>query len=286
MDNLTKQLYGLQSEFNAEFSLDFTTGRGDESAYREAADKLERIEIVKFEEKLKTAKSDCESVFRSDFLFKMKEHIENARLEFKNLNKALEGVYYGNDSYHFNITYDKRKESLYRMITSEYNMEGENNLWTRNFEAEYSDEIEDLFAKLMAHDDGGEKVVEEYTDYRSYLDYDIEIIKRNGQRQRFSDVYGEKSGSETQVPYYVAIAASFYQLYRFGNCVRLMLLDEAFDKMDDDRIKAMLQLMEELKLQVIMATPPQKIEIIGENVECILTAIHEKDKSFVEEYEL
>ena len=281
-----ERLYDLQGRFNADFSLDFTMGTAEARQYREAKDKLAKVEIVKYEEKLRTAKADCERIFRSDFLSRMKEHIENARQEFRNLNKALENVYYGDDSYHFNLTYDKRKESLYRMITSEYNMEGENNLWTNAFEAEYKDEIEDLFAKLMVRDDKGEKVIEEYTDYRSYLDYDIEIRKRDGKTQKFSDIYGEKSGSETQVPYYVAIAASFYQLYRYGNSVRLMLLDEAFDKMDDDRIKSMLEFMNDLKLQVIMATPPQKIEIIGEQVDCILTAIRDGNRSIVEEYEL
>ena len=174
------------------------------------------------------------------------------------------------------------------MITSENNMSafGENNLWTMSFEAEYREEMDDLFAKLMVRDDQGEKVVEEYTDYRSYLDYDIEIRKQDGRKQRFSEIYGEKSGSETQVPYYVAIAASFYQLYRYGNTVRLMLLDEAFDKMDDDRIRSMMDFFRSLKLQVIMATPPSKIETIGEHVETILTAIRVGQGSIVEEYEL
>jgi uncharacterized protein YPO0396 len=266
--------------------MDFTLGLTGESEYREAAEKLRRVEIVRYEEKLRSAKEDCEKIFRSDFLSKMKEYIENAKQEFRNLNKALENVYYGDDSYHFNITFDKRKESLYRMITSEYNMEGDKNLWTDMFEAQYRDEIEDLFAKLMVSADDGDKVINEYTDYRSYLDYDIEIRKKNGQKQRFSDIYAEKSGSETQVPYYVAIAASFYQLYRFGNSIRIMLLDEAFDKMDDDRIKSMLEFMNGLNLQVIMATPPSKIEIIGEQVGCILTAIRDGKRSIVEEYEL
>ena len=284
--SLEHRLYEQQVNFNSEFSLDFTTGTVEAARYQDAADKLAKVEIVKHEEELRSAKADCERIFRSDFLSKMREHIENARQEFKNLNRALENVYYGEDSYYFRITFDKRKESLYRMITSEYNMEGENNLWTSAFEAEYKDEIEVLFAKLMVGDDKGEKVIEEYTDYRSYLDYDIEIRKKNGQRQRFSDIYGEKSGSETQVPYYVAIAASFYQLYRYGNSVRLMLLDEAFDKMDDDRIKSMLEFMNDLKLQVIMATPPQKIEVIGEHVGCVLTAIREGNRSIIEEYDL
>ena len=284
--SLEHRLYEQQVNFNSEFSLDFTTGTVEAARYQDAADKLAKVEIVKHEEELRSAKADCERIFRSDFLSKMREHIENARQEFKNLNRALENVYYGEDSYYFRITFDKRKESLYRMITSEYNMEGENNLWTSAFEAEYKDEIEDLFAKLMVGDDKGEKVIEEYTDYRSYLDYDIESRKKNGQRQRFSDIYGEKSGSETQVRYYVAIAASFYQLYRYGNSVRLMLLDEAFDKMDDDRIKSMLEFMNDLKLQVIMATPPQKIEVIGEHVGCVLTAIREGNRSIIEEYDL
>ena len=279
-------LKSLQMRFNTTFTQDFTVGVTQMSDYREAADKLRKVEVVKYEEKLMKAKEDCEQIFRSDFLSKMKEHIENAKTEFKNLNKALDSIYYGDDSYHFNITFDKRKENLYRMITSEYNMEGDNNLWTTAFEAEYREEMDDLFAKLMVRDDKGEKVLEEYTDYRSYLDYDIEIRKRNGQRQKFSDIYGEKSGSETQVPYYVAIAASFYQLYRFGNSVRLMLLDEAFDKMDDDRIKSMMDFFNSLNLQVILATPPSKIEVIGEHVDTILTAIRVGEGSIVEEYEL
>jgi uncharacterized protein YPO0396 len=115
---------------------------------------------------------------------------------------------------------------------------------------------------------------------------DIEIRKKDGSVQRFSDIYGEKSGSETQVPYYVTIGASFYQLYRYGNSVRLMLLDEAFDKMDDERIGPMMDFLSGLGLQVILATPPQKIETIGEKVDTVLTTIRIGERSIVDEYEL
>lgn len=278
-------LLALQMHYNQAFTLDFVTGLTAISEYREALQKLRGVEIVRYEEKLKTAKEDCEQIFRSDFLSKMKENIESARNEFRSLNRALDSIYYGDDSYRFKISFDKRKEGLYRMITSENNQEGMN-LWTSAFEAEYRDEMADLFAKLMTKDDNGQKIVEEYTDYRSYLDYDIEIHKKDGSVQRFSDIYGEKSGSETQVPYYVAIAASFYQLYRYGNSVRIMLLDEAFDKMDDERIQSMMDFFNGLDLQVILATPPAKIEIIGEKVGTILTAIRVGQNSIVEEYDL
>lgn len=275
----------LQTSFNQEFAADFVTGLTGISEYREALQKLKGVEIVRYEEKLKLAKEDCEQIFRSDFLSKMKENIESARNEFRSLNKALDSIYYGDDSYRFKLSFDKNKEGLYKMITSENNQEGMN-LWTSAFEAEYREEMSDLFDKLMTKDDNGQKIVEEYTDYRSYLDYDIEIHKRDGSVQRFSDIYGEKSGSETQVPYYVAIAASFYQLYRYGNSVRIMLLDEAFDKMDDERIQSMMDFFNGLGLQVILATPPAKIEVIGEKVGTVLTAIRVGQNSIVEEYDL
>ena len=286
-DNLLNGKDGLipmQYKYNQEFSEDFLVGLEGMADYREACQRLKAVEMVRYEEKLKAAKENCEEIFRSDFLSKMKEHIEAARNEFRNLNKALDSIYYGDDSYHFKISFDKKKEGLYRMITSESNQEGYS-LWTSAFEAEYHEEMAELFEKLMTKDDKGEKIVEEYTDYRSYLDYDIEIHKRDGSIQRFSDIYGEKSGSETQVPYYVAIAASFFQLYRYGNSVRLMLLDEAFDKMDDERIESMMEFFNGLNLQVIMATPPAKIEVIGEKVQTVLTAIRVGKNSIIEEYD-
>lgn len=282
--NLVDCMKGLQYRYNTDFTQDFVVGLNGMMEYREAAAKLRSVEMIRYEEKLRQAKDDCEQIFKSDFLSKMKELIENAKIEFRNLNKALDSIYYGDDSYHFKLGFDKKKEGLYRMITSENNQEGIN-LWTATFEEQYKEEMAELFDKLMTKDDNGQKIVEEYTDYRSYLDYDIEIRKKDGSVQRFSDIYGEKSGSETQVPYYVAIAASFYQIYRYGNSVRIMLLDEAFDKMDDERIGSMMDFFNGLDLQVIMATPPAKIEIIGEKVDTVLTAIRVGQSSIVEEYD-
>ena len=278
-------LRDLQESFNHTFDQDFLRGMEGIRDYIDAKNKLESVEMIRFEEQLRKAQEECEMIFKSDFLSRMKENIENARNEFKNLNKSLNGIYYGEDSYRFVLTSDKKKDSLYRMITSENNQEGYN-LWTASFEEEYKEEMKELFDKLMTKDDKGDQVIREYTDYRSYLDYDIEIHKKNGAVQKFSAIYGEKSGSETQVPYYVAIAASFYQLYRLGNSVRLMLLDEAFDKMDDERIASMLDFFNTLGLQVIMATPPAKVEIIGEKVDTILTAIRVGTNSIIEEYDM
>ena len=126
----------------------------------------------------------------------------------------------------------------------------------------------------------------EYTDYRRYLDYDIIVENRNGQSQRFSKIYGEKSGGETQTPYYVAIAASFAQLYKMEDTVRIIMFDEAFDKMDDNRIASMMDFLNRQQFQLILATPPSKLEVIGEKMDTILMAMREGSTSIIETYYL
>jgi uncharacterized protein YPO0396 len=247
--------------------------------------KLVSSDIIKYEKELKKAKDNCQLEFRESFLARLKENIENAKLEFKNLNSALRDIYYGEDSYKFELTHNKKKESIYQMITSKNNEPGFN-LWSSSFDDEYKEEMEDLFAKLTAYDDKGEKVLAEYTDYRSYLDYDIIVEKKDGTVQRFSKIYGEKSGGETQTPYYVAIAASFVQLYKLGDTIRIIMLDEAFDKMDDNRISSMMDFFNSQNFQIILATPPAKIEIIGEKVDTILMAMRDGTTSIIEEYDL
>ncbi|HVU70553.1 MAG TPA: SbcC/MukB-like Walker B domain-containing protein, partial [Ktedonobacteraceae bacterium] len=103
--------------------------------------------------------------------------------------------------------------------------------------------------------------------------YDISI-ERNGEVSSLSRIMGEQSGGETQTPFYVAIAASFVQLYRIqvGNdahsshharpTIRLAVFDEAFNQMDQDRIGATLDLFRTYGLQVVTATPLERCEYL------------------------
>ena len=279
------ELISFQSNYCHKYDCDLGTGNEQINEYIEEHHKLTASDIIKYEEDLKRAKENCELEFRESFLARLKENIENARLEFKYLNSALKDIYYGDDAYKFEITHNKKKESIYQMIMSKDNLGGFN-LWSNSFEDEYKEEMEDLFSKLTAYDDKGEKVLAEYTDYRCYLDYDIIVEKKDGTVQRFSKIYGEKSGGETQTQYYVAIAASFVQLYKLGDTIRIIMLDEAFDKMDDNRISSMMDFFNSQNFQIILATPPAKIEVIGEKVDTILMAMREGSTSIIEEYDL
>ncbi len=282
---LNENLIKVQGDFNHKYNTDFGDGYTAIGEYKNEHHKLKSADIVKYEDDLAKAKENCELEFRESFLARLKENIENAKMEFKNLNSALKDIYYGEDSYKFEITHNKNKESIYQMITSKNNVQG-HTLFSNILDEEYQEEIDELFNKLTMDNSKGDKVIKEYTDYRSYLDYDIIVTKLDGTRQRFSEIYGEKSGGETQTPYYVAIAASFVQLYSRGETIRIIMLDEAFDKMDDGRIEAMMDFFNSQNLQIILATPPPKMEVIGEKVDTILVAIREGNSSIIEEYDL
>jgi len=282
---LVGDLIKLQMAYCNKNDCDLGSGHEHVQEYINEHHKLEASDIIKYEEELEIAKENCNLEFRESFLARLKENIENAKLEFKHLNAALKDIYYGEDSYKFELTSNKKKESIYQMITSKRNEVGFN-LWSQSFEDEYKEEMEDLFSKLTAYDDKGEKVLSEYTDYRSYLDYDIIVEQRDGTIQRFSRICGEKSGGETQTPYYVAIAASFVQLYKLGDTIRIIMFDEAFDKMDDNRISSMMDFLNSQNFQIILAAPPAKLEVIGEKVDTILMAMREGTNSIIEEYDL
>lgn len=279
---LLRELISLQASYKEG---EYGTGEEVIFAYAQEYRTLSNHNLIEYEEKLNKAKEDCELEFRENFLARMRENIESAQDIFKNLNKALKNIYYGNDSYKFHYSAHSRKQGLYEMITSEVNMGGFT-LFASEFEERYHSEMEDLFSKLTESDEHGDKILSEYTDYREYMDYDIEIVSKDGKSQFFSKIYGEKSGGETQTPYYVAIAASFAQMYSVGETIRIIMLDEAFDKMDDDRIASMMQFFRSQNFQIILATPPAKIETIGEYVDTILVTYRNGYSSIVEEYNL
>lgn len=275
------ELHVMQSKYK---DGELGTGIGMMSAYFEEYSTLAKHDLIRYEEQLRVIKDNCETEFRESFLAKMRENIENAVSLFKELNKTLKPIYYGNDSYRFDYSADKRKKRLYDMIMSDFNLSGFN-LFSTQFDEEYHDEMNELFSKLTASDENGDDVLREYTDYRSYLDYDIEIISKDGKSQKFSKIYREKSGGETQTPYYVAIAASFAQLYSTGETIRVIMLDEAFDKMDEERIESMLTFFKSQNFQIILAAPTSRLELIGEQTDNIVMIYTDSShNSFAEEF--
>lgn len=241
--------------------------------------RLEESELPKYREKIKAARESAMEQFQNDFLAKLKSSIDQVQDQVKSLNRTLKQPKFGTDRYQFRVDRHPDFAEYYDMIMAPELMEGEGGLFALPFQQKYGKLIEDLFGRLAMSDDTQlnarkqselQQNIERYTDFRIYLKFDLETTDQNGSRQLLSQTLNTKSGGETQTPFYIAVLASFAQIYQVNNMsklasntVRLVVFDEAFNKMDSDRIVESVWLLREMGLQAIISTPPDKVPDIA-----------------------
>lgn len=246
--------------------------------YAEEARLLEESELPKYREKIKAAQESAMEQFQNDFLAKLKSSIDQVQDQVKNLNKALKQAQFGTDKYQFRVDRNPDYADYYDMIMAPELMEGDAGLFAMPFQQKYGKLIESLFSQIAMSDDTQvnarkeselQQNIARFTDFRTYLKFDLETTDQNGSKQLLSQTLNTKSGGETQTPFYIAVLASFAQLYQVNNLsgqanntVRLVVFDEAFNKMDSDRIVESVRLLRKMGLQAIICTPPDKLSDI------------------------
>ena len=249
----------------------------DNDEYEEERRTLEQSELPRYREKIRKARESALEQFQNDFLAKLKASIDQVQEQVRNLNRALRQAQFGTDSYQFRVDRNPDYADYYDMIMAPELMEGDRGLFAQPFQEKYGPLIEKLFSQITMADDTQlnarkqselQENIVRYTDFRTYLKFDLETTDQNGSKQLLSQTLNTKSGGETQTPFYIAVLASFAQLYRvndatsFGNTVRLVVFDEAFNKMDSDRITESVRLLRTMGLQAIVCTPPDKVSDI------------------------
>lgn len=277
-DTAQRKLFNARREYTDQFKpCSFRVEAMDNDEFEAEQRLLEESELPKYQEKIKAARESAMEQFQNDFLAKLKSSIDQVQDQVKNLNRALRQAQFGTDSYQFRVERNPDYAEYYDMIMDPELMEGDVGLFARPFQDKYGQLIEKLFSQITTADDTQlnarkqselQENIQRYTDFRTYLKFDLETTDQNGTRQMLSQTLNTKSGGETQTPFYIAVLASFAQLYRvndtssFGNTVRLAVFDEAFNKMDSDRIVESVRLLRKMGLQAIICTPPDKVSDI------------------------
>ena len=249
----------------------------DNDEFAEEQRKLEENELPQYREKIRLARQSALEQFQNDFLAKISESIQQVEKQVDDLNRVLRNGQFGTDRYRFIVKRNPDYADYYDMIQDFNGCDG--GLFALPLQEKYGPLIEDLFSRIAAADDTSlnarkqselEKNIETYTDFRTYLLFDLETIDQNGSRQLLSKTLNTKSGGETQTPFYIAVLASFAQIYQVSNLssvanntMRLVVFDEAFNKMDSERITESVRLLRKMKLQAIICTPPDKISDIA-----------------------
>lgn len=281
---VNQQLLPLQRTYTNKYACDYLEGLAGAGRYQQEYAVLQNIELERHNKELAQAQARCKERFRKEILFRMKDDILRARQQFKQINRVMEHLEYGEESYRFGIDKSKDKELalFYDIIMDKDNqqIEQEDNLFSFAAEADKSEvfehQLDDFMSRIMidveehakenlSGEKLGAKSMGVYVDYRTYLDYDIIVTNSVTQNEvALSKVSGEGSGGENQAPFYVAICASLLQIYEQNpdGCMRLVLLDEAFNNMTSDRIAPMMTMFKNLHLQLMLIATPEKATVI------------------------
>ena len=274
-EDTQRKLFSARREYTEHFRpCAFRVECMDNDEFEAERKRLEESELPQYKAKIRAARESAMEQFQNDFLNKLSSQIEQVQDQVKRLNRALRQAKFGTDSYQFRVDRNPDYAQYYDMIMSPESKNSDLGLFALPLQEKYGPLIETLFSQITMADDTQlnarkqselQENIQRYTDFRTYLKFDLETTDQNGSRQLLSQTLNTKSGGETQTPFYIAVLASFAQLYRvntpsdFGNTVRLVVFDEAFNKMDSDRITESVHLLRKMGLQAIICTPPDKV---------------------------
>lgn len=288
--SLWDKLVQLRADYNRDFQTGFDLHKPDNAAFDGELDRLVRTQLTEYEEKIRDAKERAQVQFQEDFVSKLKQNIELVEQQIGELNDALRGVTFGRDSYRFFVTANPQYDRFYRMFKDEMLLEGFS-LFSQGFQERYGDVVDELFRNIVDVDETDpsaqtqlEQNLQKFTDYRTYLSFDLIVKNEEGLESRLSRSMAKKSGGETQTPFYISVLASFAQMYRVkqagSNTLRLIVFDEAYSKMDHQRIRESIRLIRQMGLQVILSAPTEKLADISPLVDrtLIVTRIRRQTK--------
>lgn len=240
----------------------------------------------------------CDLIYKSlrdNVIATIHGDIKAAKRHTGEINRLLKETNFSDSTYQIKIEPAKNENGQFfdMLMASELDskttdnggFEGQMSLGEDIFYQKYEEKIRLLTDKFMPPREGDErsiearrKEMEQYADYRSYLSFSMyeQVTDESGRviRENFVDeMAGRDSGGEGQNPKYVALLAGFAMLYRNKTMrdskIRLVLLDEAFSKMDQERSAVCLSYARKMDLQLIVCVPDERLQSLIRNVDCV-----------------
>jgi len=96
---------------------------------------------------------------------------------------------------------------------------------------------------------------------------------------------GSGSGGEHRAPLYVIAGAALASAYRLDrghrDGLRLILLDEAFNKMDHTNIMATMRYLQDIGLQIFLASPGENLGVLNAFLHRYYDILRDTDRNLV-----
>lgn len=258
-------------------------GLGCEAAYQQRRGKIWIDDLQGIQQKLREQTITYERIFKREFVLNIYETAKSARSDISDINKELRKLQFST-KYQFDVKLlndnsDYAKILYYAEYLQETNNMADGQLTLTGLMGYENDEVEtrekeirDIINKIIDKNDLSE--MKRFADYRNYMSYEIIINNDEVKNGKLSKQVGYNSGAGTQIPYTLILSAALSMLYNVRvNSVRLLFIDEPFEKMSDHNIKLMLEFFKNQNFQVIFCAPPNKLESIGSECGVIIPVL-------------
>ncbi len=225
---------------------------------------LESVGLYSNRAKLEEAEKSFHDVFTKGFCVEIKSKVDDGVRTLRHLNAELQNLKFGADR--FSIDWSKWEPEFeeyygfFRAVTELADSPEAVDLFSGGDLSARHAEVRDRLVKLLLDDDHerASRELQRIADYRNYRRYEIWNESDSGGRIPLS-TWGTGSGGQLETPAYIVRAAVVTNRLKFfdkGESLKLLVNDESFSKMDEQRARAVLRfLRDNLGLQVISAMP-------------------------------
>lgn len=218
-------------------------------------------------EKLATLRDSFNTAFVSNLCHSIYQSINDGKRVLEDLNKELEHHVFGSDRERFYFDWEwvpefKEYWRFFKEVVKLPNLGDGSSLFDAELNPQSCLVRDKLVAMLLDKDEQAAlRELRRISDYRLYRRYEIYKKPENKEPIALSK-YGTGSGGQLETPAYIIRSAAVTSAFRFNegssHC-RMVLVDEAFSKMDEARSREVIHyLTEALGLQLIFIMPTSK----------------------------
>jgi hypothetical protein len=225
-----------------------------------------------------------------DFLSRLRANIDAVERVKDDLNRRLRGSVFMGEVYQIRQERDQDKETIRYLIDRlDIVAPKATALMQSNTDPNDPDQVKIKQLIEMLTFEGGDEAahrrhLHELADYRSYFRFSIDICDPENGYRKISDLEqrrGKASGGQKFVPFYICLgvaAASAYHnhLGDSGDAPpqsALLLMDEAFEKLDPENIYKVISFYKGLGLQLIMAAPKTHQALYQETFNTLISIV-------------
>lgn len=233
--------------------------------------------LADYRDKAVRALHEAEDTFRSKFVGRLNDKLNEVRGSISQLNKTLEKHPFHGEIYKFRSSSNPEFKHIID--------------FAKACNSPVSREVGGLFDPAADPDNPHRKALDDITtalqdpkaaerlqDYRNFLVFEVEMCDTEGTPTADLEHRIQKgSGGENQTPFYVAIGASLAAAYRlkeeygkYHGGMSVAVFDEAFSKLSVSTCHSCIEFLKNIQLQLIVAAPDEKYATMAEVMDTIV----------------